>query len=104
MSAKSRDSADSLDSEIVSDLSDEVKLRWIQFISVKLTVAPPAGDSKKRSELFLAHLPAVNHTIEVTRRTAVVHRHFSAARPVGHFDQSKMMLHAHRQPAAAACW
>ena len=40
MSAKSRDSADSLDSEIVFDLSDEVKLRWIQFISVKLTVAP----------------------------------------------------------------
>ena len=39
MSAKSRDSADSLDSEIVFDLSDEVKLRWIQFISVKLTVA-----------------------------------------------------------------
>eukprot|EP01049_Picozoa_sp_SAG25_P007812 SAG25_NODE_660_length_6096_cov_2.291764_1_plen_82_part_00 len=39
MCAKSRDSADSLDSIWLTDLSDEVKLRWIQFISVKLTVA-----------------------------------------------------------------
>ena len=30
---------------VVIDLSDEVKLRWIQFISVKLTVAPAAGAS-----------------------------------------------------------
>ena len=49
MSAKSRDSADSLDSEIVFDLSDEVKLRWIQFISVKLTVAPTPGKGFTRS-------------------------------------------------------
>jgi hypothetical protein len=38
VSAKSRDSADSLDSEIVFDLSDELKRRWPN-LSVKLTGA-----------------------------------------------------------------
>ena len=39
MSAKSRDSADSLDSEIVFDLSDETKRRWINFYKSRLTGA-----------------------------------------------------------------
>jgi hypothetical protein len=39
VSAKSTDSADSLDSEIVTDLSDELKRRWNNLYKVKLTGA-----------------------------------------------------------------